>query len=151
MRLYREKQDEFRAYRLEKPLWVFVGSSVNAVRTEQGRKVSDVVDILLFLAGFVRDRANAVARIGRLLHGQAGLLDPKGREIFANAFAYLVSKGDAPEAIFDDILVMLFNAHVAAALHLAGCGKISDFCELCPALLTEGERREFSSLVLTVG
>ena len=118
MRLYREKEDEFRAYLLEKPLWVFVGSSVNAVRTEQGRKVSDVVDILLFLAGFVRDRANAVARINRLLHGQAGLLDPKGREIFANAFAYLVSKGDAPEGILDDILRMLFNAPVAAALHV---------------------------------
>ncbi|HXE75507.1 MAG TPA: DEAD/DEAH box helicase family protein [Candidatus Xenobia bacterium] len=118
LRLHREKEGDFRPYLLERPLWVFVGSSVNAVRTERGRKVSDVVDILLFLAGFVRDRAGAAAHIDRLLHGRAGLLDPKGHEIFANAFAYLVSHGETPEAIFDDILRTLFNAPATAALHV---------------------------------
>jgi hypothetical protein len=118
LRLHREKEGDFRPYLLERPLWVFVGSSVNAVRTERGRKVSDVVDILLFLAGFVRDRDGAAARIDRLLHGRAGLLDPKGHEIFANAFAYLVSHGETPEAIFDDIMRTLFNAPATAALHV---------------------------------
>lgn len=118
LRLHREKEGDFHPYLLERPLWVFVGSSVNAVRTERGRRVSDVVDILLFLADFVRDRAGAAARIDRLLHGRAGLLDPKGHEIFANTFAYLVSHGETPEAILDDILRTLFNAPATAALHV---------------------------------
>jgi hypothetical protein len=31
----------------------------------------------------------------------------------------------------------------AADRYLAGCGKTSELCELCPALVTECERREF--------
>ncbi len=96
---------------------MFVGSSVNAVRTERGRKVSDVVDILLFLAGFVREKARFVLRlIG--CSGSGGLMDSKGHEVFANAFAYLVSKGDNAESIFNDVLAALFNAPAQAALHV---------------------------------
>ena len=60
----------------------------------------------------------AVARIDRLLRGQAGFCwTRKAAKYLLTAFAYLVSKGDAPEAIFDQILKMLFNAPVGAALH----------------------------------
>ena len=116
--LYREKGDEFRPYLLERPLWVFVGSSVNAVRTERGRKVSDVIDILLYLAGFVRERAQSIARIDRLLRDRAALTDAKGHEIFANAFGYLASKRISADEVFDDILKTLFNAATTAALHV---------------------------------
>jgi len=116
--LHREKGDEFRPYLLERPLWVFVGSSVNAVRTDGGKKVSDVVDILLYLASFVRDRAQSIARIDRLLRDRAALTDAKGHEIFANAFGYLVSKRNSADEVFDDILKTLFNATTTAALHV---------------------------------
>jgi len=116
--LFRDKENEFRRYLLERPLWVFVGSSVNAVRTERGKKVSDVLDILLFLAKFVGERSQSVARIDRLLRDRGALTDPKGREIFANAFAYLVSKGTQAEEVFHDILATLFNAPAQAALHV---------------------------------
>jgi hypothetical protein len=116
--LHREKELEFRPYLLARPLWVFVGSSVNAVRIDRGKKVSDVVDILLFLAAFVRERPQSVARIDRLLRDRAALTDAKGHEVFANAFAYLVGKAMAADAIFDDILKALFNAPVPAALHV---------------------------------
>ncbi|MCL4439961.1 MAG: DEAD/DEAH box helicase family protein, partial [Firmicutes bacterium] len=49
LRLFKDKQREYAPYLLEKPLLVFVGSKVTAVRSENKRKVSDVVDILLFL------------------------------------------------------------------------------------------------------
>ena len=49
---------EFRPFLLEQPLWIFVGGSVNAVRTQDGRKVSDVIDILLFLAEFAKPEHN---------------------------------------------------------------------------------------------
>jgi hypothetical protein len=116
--LFREKEGEFRQYLLERPLWVFVGSSVNAVRTERGRQVSDVLDILLFLAKFVGGRTESVGRIDRLLRDRGALTDSKGHEIFANAFTYLVSKGAGPEQVFQDILATLFNAPAQATLHL---------------------------------
>ncbi len=64
-KLYADKQAEYRPYLIENPLWIFVGGSVNAVRTQHGRKVSDVVDILLFLADFAG--VNTGPRISRFI------------------------------------------------------------------------------------
>lgn len=117
--LFADKRQEFEPYLLEKPLWVFVGGSVNAVRTENKRQVSDVLDILLFLQSFVKDRAGSVANLKRLLYGTAGLLDERGQDIFHKSFHYLQSKGMTPEAMFGSILATLFNCPVdGAELHL---------------------------------
>ncbi|GIW56613.1 MAG: hypothetical protein KatS3mg082_3017 [Nitrospiraceae bacterium] len=118
LKLYRDKPQEFRPFLIERPLWVFVGGSVNAVRSENKRKVSDVVDILLFLANFVRKREESVAAIDRLLKGSSGLLDAQNRDIFAGAFRYLNTLGLTPDQVFDDILRVLFNAPTTAALHV---------------------------------
>jgi hypothetical protein len=118
LKLYRDKPEEFRPFMLERPLWIFVGGSVNSVRTQNRRKVSDVVDILLSLATFVRQRGESVASIGRLLAGHSGLLDAQNRDIFAGAFRYLNTLGLTPDQIFDDILHVLFNAPTTAALHV---------------------------------
>lgn len=117
-RLYRDRATDFRPFLLENPLWVFVGGSVNAVRTEKKRPVSDVVDILLFLAEFVRDRRHSVGLLDRLLSGRPGLLDTKGNEIFATAFSYLGKLGMTGEQVFDDIVQILFNSPSQAALHV---------------------------------
>ncbi|GIW20834.1 MAG: type III restriction endonuclease subunit R [Chloroflexota bacterium] len=118
LKLYLDKPDEFRPFLVERPLWIFVGGSVNAVRSENRRKVSDVVDILLFLAGFVRERDESVAAIDRLLKGSSGLLDAHNRDIFAGAFHYLNTLGLTADQAFDDILRVLFNARTTAGLHV---------------------------------
>jgi hypothetical protein len=118
LRLYRDRMQEFRPFLVERPLWVFVGGSVNAVRTQNKRKVSDVVDILLSLTTFVRERGESVASIERLLAGHSGLLDAKGRELFEGAFQYLNTLSLTPDQVFDDILRVLFNAPTTAALHV---------------------------------
>ncbi len=118
LKLYRDKPQEFRPFLIERPLWVFVGGSVNAVRSENKRKVSDVVDILLSLATFVRERDESVATIERLLTGNSGLLDRQNRDIFAGAFLYLNTLDLTPHQVFDDILRVLFNAPTTAALHV---------------------------------
>ena len=118
LKLYREQREAFRPFLLEKPLWVFVGGSVNAVRMQNRRRVSDVVDILLFLAAFVRERGESTAIIERLLAGRSGLLDTAGRELFQGAFRYLNTLGLTPDQIFDDMLRMVFNAPTTAALHV---------------------------------
>lgn len=118
LKLYGDKPEEFRPFMIERPLWVFVGGSVNAVRTQQGRKVSDVVDILLFLARFVRERGDSVSVIEQLLQGRSGLLDAQGRDIFAGAFQYLNTLRLSAEQVFTDVLSVLFNAPTPAALHV---------------------------------
>lgn len=117
-RLYRDRAAEFRPFLLENPLWIFVGGSVNAVRTENKRKVSDVVDILLFLAEFVSDTRGSIELLKRLLGGKPGLLDTKGNEIFATAFGYLNKLGMSGEEAFADIIRTLFNSASQAALHV---------------------------------
>jgi hypothetical protein len=118
LKLYRQQTGTFRPFLLERPLWIFVGGSVNAVRMQNRRKVSDVVDILLSLATFVRERGESVASIERLLAGRSGLLDAKGRELFQGAYRYLNTLHLTPDQIFDDILRVLFNAPTTAALHV---------------------------------
>jgi hypothetical protein len=117
-RLYQDKGAQFRPFLLENPLWVFVGGSVNAVRSENKKKVSDVVDILLFLAEFVKDRRHTIKMLDRLMSGKPGLLDQRSHEIFATAFGYLKQGGLGGEEMFADILKVLFNSSTPAKLHV---------------------------------
>ena len=105
---------------LEKPLWVFVGGSVKAVYTRNKRKVSDVVDVLLFLAEFASadHQASNIQIIQDFLDGKAGLLDNQGRDIFEESYHYLVNAGLNAEAIYKDLLQLLFNAATPAKLQV---------------------------------
>jgi len=116
-RLYDDHEAELAPYLIERPLWVFVGSKVNAVAKQGGREVSDVVDILLFLARFVSNRADGVARIRRLLKGNA-VLGPGDRDIFADSFLYVAGLGLSPDQLFDDVLQRTFNAAGTGNLHV---------------------------------
>jgi len=118
LRVYDDECSKLTPFLLERPLWVFVGANVNAVRTDNKRQVSDVVDILLFLDEFVRNRGRSTSEIKRLLSGNTGLLDTKGQDIFAQAFAYLIGLGLSEEQVFGDVLRLVFNAATDAALHI---------------------------------
>ena len=50
-RAFGEQAEALRPYNLEKPLWVFVGSTVNAVFTRNKRKCSDVLTVARFCIG----------------------------------------------------------------------------------------------------
>ncbi|WP_329494019.1 hypothetical protein [Caproiciproducens sp. CPB-2] len=108
-KLYLAQESEYVPFNIENPLFVFVGASVNAVRTERGRKVSDVVDILLFFRDFVANTAVSTANIERIISGNTGLLDSRNRDIFRNSFPYLTAVGMAPAAMYADILKTVFN------------------------------------------
>lgn len=117
-RLYGEQTEAFRPYLLEKPLWVFVGGSVNAVRKENSKDVSDVLSILLSLAEFVQNQQESIELLKQLLNGKSRLLDQRGNELFATAFGYLATSQLSAEEIFSDILLTLFNSRTQAALHV---------------------------------
>ena len=64
----------------------------------------DVVDILLFLAEFVKSKSLSIKLLNRLISGIPGLLNTRGDEIFATAFSYLNTLGLDGDELFDDIL-----------------------------------------------
>ena len=169
--LYEQKERTFRPFLIERPLWILVGSKVTAVRTEGRRDVSDVVDMLLFLAEFIQGGQDSVARIQRLLSGNTGLLNTNGNDIFRSAFPFLVEAGLAPGAVFADILKNVFNAATIAALHVdhlkgsdgeialrigenepfgvinvGDAPKLCDLCEQHPEMLKVAERPFSASL-----
>ena len=117
--LFKNKPDLAAQFRLYKPLWVFVGSSVNAVRTEKGRDTSDVLDIVHFLSDFLKNREDYTEYIKLLLTNKAGLLDAKGYSIFEGSFAYLEELELTPEKIFEEINTEIFHNHnIGANLYL---------------------------------
>ncbi len=116
LRLYRRHAKDFQRFNIEQPLWVFVGGSVNAVRSENRRQASDVIEILEFLLRYLGNRRMAVDRIRRVLCD--GLLTSSGRNLFAGRFKYLDAEGVSPEQAYDETLELVFNAPGGGMLHL---------------------------------
>jgi hypothetical protein len=121
LKIFENLKTTLKPYLIEKPLMVFVGSSVNAVRTESKKQVSDVVDVLLFLNQFINNRAESIANINKIMSFDSGLNKKDGSDIFAKKFEYLeyiklAHKMDA-NVMFDDILNIIFNAS-SGMLHI---------------------------------
>lgn len=115
LKVYETKKNELIPFNIEEPLWVFVGSKVTAVRTENRAQVSDVVDILLFLRRFLADRPESITFIDRLLNGTFQLNDTEGHDLFAGKFNYLVETGMSPDVIYSDMRTRVFNNPVPEA------------------------------------
>ncbi|MBI4446878.1 MAG: DEAD/DEAH box helicase family protein [Acidobacteria bacterium] len=124
-RCFQEQSDDLRPYHLEKPLWVFVGSSVNAVYTEKKRKRSDVLTVARFLHHFLENRRGwAVKTIQKLIDGKSGLTTPDGEDIFTGKFGYLQATKLNTESIYREVLSEVFHAAASSALHMCdirGC------------------------------
>ena len=110
---------------IARPLGIFVGSSVNAVRTEGGRKVSDVVKILLFLQDFINRPSEFSGYIKRLLNPNDGIKNPRGYSLFANNFLLtkqglkLGEEETFAAQTYNKIIERLFHSNVPNAnLHI---------------------------------
>ena len=109
MKIYESSTDLLKPYLIEKPLMVFVGSSVNAVRTESKKQVSDVVDVLLFIDEFIKNRAESIANIEKIMSLDSGLQTARGVDIFDNKFSFLEATKLNATHLFDDLLHSVFN------------------------------------------
>jgi hypothetical protein len=118
LRIWLDHADEFAVFNVERPLWVFFGASVNAVRTVEGREVSDVLDVLLFFATFVSQRAESIRHLDMLLSGSDGLIDKRNRVLFADSFPYLKNQGLSGAQVYEEILRILFNSPTGGILHV---------------------------------
>jgi superfamily II DNA or RNA helicase len=128
LKLYEDKHGIYTPYNIEKPLWVFVGSSVTKATGSKAEKatVSDVGKILAFIAKFLKSEGTSAAEIERILTGNAqetGLLDENGGDIFAGGFVYLqqlmLREGWKPGDLFRDILEKLFQNRAGGDLSIA--------------------------------
>jgi len=118
-RVFEEETDALRPYNLEKPLWVFVGSTVNAVYTKDKQKRSDVLTVARFLHHVLENKHGwAVKTIKKLLAGKTGLVTPDGRDVFEDKFKYLRASGLSPEKAYQDILIKVLHAPTGGGLHL---------------------------------
>ncbi|QVL36752.1 DEAD/DEAH box helicase family protein [Aminirod propionatiphilus] len=127
LRIYEEKARNFAPFNLEKPLWVFVGSTVSKAKggtNDEKIVAADVAQIICFIAGFLENPAKSQETINTLLTGNGrdtGLLDKEGNDIFAGAFSYLaeaMNGGETALALYRDILGRLFNHAAGGCLSL---------------------------------
>lgn len=117
--IYKNKTEIVKQFRIFKPLWVFVGSSVNAVRKEGGKDTSDVLDIVHFISDFLKERENFTEYISLILKDKAGLNDKDGYSIFMGSFAYLDEVSLTAEEIYAGINEEIFhNTNVGSQLFL---------------------------------
>lgn len=117
VKIFNDAKSMLKPYLLEKPLMVFVGSSVNAVRTENGKKVSDVIDVLLFIDLFLKNKSESINSIEKIMSLDSGLQNAKGVDIFDNKFSFLEALKLTSSQIFDDMLNTIFNAS-SGKLHI---------------------------------
>ena len=124
--LYDERKAQYAEFNLEKPLWVFVGSSVSGSKkqtTEELETVADIGKVLGFYAQFLAKPEQAKAAVQKLLTltgADTGLMS-NGQDIFYGAFAYLIERqraGMSADALQTDILARLFNNPAGGQLQL---------------------------------
>ncbi|HEX8549949.1 MAG TPA: DEAD/DEAH box helicase family protein [Abditibacteriaceae bacterium] len=102
----------------QKPLWVFVGGTVNSANTKKqdltNEEKTDVLEIVQFFARLLEQREQFEAHISALLQ-RRGELHAGGRDPFAHAFDGL---GTDAHAVYDELMQSVFGASGASGLVL---------------------------------
>ncbi|MAT65428.1 MAG: hypothetical protein CMN57_07260 [Gammaproteobacteria bacterium] len=108
-RTYLDHADEAPTYNLAPPLWVFVGSSVNAsaVYSAGGERKSDVATVIAFLKRFLADRDWATRILDRLLSGKSVFTDNAGNDLLAERLK--AWKRRKATGLYDEICKQLFG------------------------------------------
>lgn len=117
LRLYLDCGAALRPFLIERPLAIFVGSSVTATGAALDRENSDVVTILCFFQRFIKEASESTRNIKHLLEGTDGLVNKNNHSIFTRSFSYLRSlKDKTAEQIYEDLLATVFHCAVSGAV-----------------------------------
>lgn len=118
-RVFADSGDALRPYHIEKPLWIFVGGTVNAVYSKNRKSRSDVLTVVRFLHRVLGNQNDwAVRGIEKILRGETGLRTPYDEDVFADRFASLRNTGHSAGAIYRDILEKVFLSRSSGGLRL---------------------------------
>lgn len=124
--IYEDKAQALHSFNIEKPLWVFVGSTVTAGKLGKDEQIvaADVAQIIAFIADFLSSKDKACKRMEEILTGNGqdtGLLDSNGVDIFEGSFAWLaktMNAGLSCDDLYKNILKRLFNTNTGGHLTL---------------------------------
>ncbi|MCY4520128.1 MAG: DEAD/DEAH box helicase family protein [Caldilineaceae bacterium] len=117
--VFAEHADKLRPYKLERPLWAFIGGSVNAVYQKKGRKRSDVLTVVRFLHLVLSNPEWAIDTLQRLLSGESGLRSQdSGRDLFADGFDYVLLRGWDATAVYQDVLAKVMHTRSSSGLRI---------------------------------
>jgi len=96
--VYGENMQLAKEYNLEKPLWVFVGTTVT------GDEDPDVVKIVEFIKKAITDEDWVKEWTDKVLNGKTNLKDEDDKDVFENRFTYIGKSID-----FDDLYKRVFG------------------------------------------
>ena len=117
--VFTEQAGVLRPYNLDRPLWAFIGGSVNAVYQESKKPRSDVLTVVRFLDRVLRDQVWATETIKQLLQGQSGMRNPDdGKDIFADNLGYLRHRGIDAADVYLDALTRVMHTTSSSSLRI---------------------------------
>ena len=85
---YEENKKKALEYNLEKPLWIFVGTTVTGKEEE-----SDVIQIVGFIKRVIQDEAWVRKWVKNILGGNTKLKNEDDEDVFSRKFEYLKKRG----------------------------------------------------------
>jgi len=98
--VYEENKNLAKEHNLEKPLWIFVGTTVTGREEE-----SDVVQIVEFIKKVIEEEDWLQEQADKILNGKTGLKDEKDEDVFSRKVDFLKKKG----IDFDDLHRKVFG------------------------------------------
>jgi len=118
--LYNEKNRLAKEYNIEKPLWIFVGTTVTGKEEE-----SDILKIVEFLREIINNKEFLRQKINSVFGGTIDLQNEDGQNLFEKKFELLRNKGISIDELINGIYRLVFN----------GMGAL----EICELKNSEGE------------
>ena len=120
LKYFVKNEADIKDFLIEKPLMVFVGTTVS----KASDNLTDVSKVVLFLENFVSNKKESIKNISKILKGKTGIIESNkagvNRDLFENKFLFLKElygcSDDIKEALSDiykDILNFVFNYKLA--------------------------------------
>jgi hypothetical protein len=109
--VYENKKDLVKLSNIEKPLWIFVGTTVTGKKkseevVKEGKEtLSDVIKILKFINKVINDEIWLKELVETILSGKTEIKDEEDKDVFSNKFGYLKKR----RIDFDDLYRKVFN------------------------------------------
>lgn len=101
--LFNRHREAYRAYNIDQPLWVLLGTTVGK------NENSDVVKLVQFLKRFLEQPNWSKPLIRKLITGKSGLRKTNGEDLFKDQLAHLVQDGAQAESVYENICASIFH------------------------------------------
>ncbi|MCM8809388.1 MAG: DEAD/DEAH box helicase family protein [Candidatus Omnitrophica bacterium] len=98
--VYEKNKELAKEYNIEKPLWIFVGTTVTGKEEE-----SDVIQIVEFIKRVIDDEDWVNGWVNKIMNGKTNLKDEEGKDVFKDRFKYLRKN----PIDFDDLYRRIFG------------------------------------------